>query len=55
MTCVGFELMVPASERVKTVHALDLSATVIGKRSIYGKMFPIKVDDLHEVYIWAVP
>jgi hypothetical protein len=27
---VGFELTIPAFERVKTVHALDISATVIG-------------------------
>jgi hypothetical protein len=30
MPCVGFELTVPASERAKTVHVLDRSATVIG-------------------------
>jgi hypothetical protein len=30
MHCVGFEPMIPASERVKTVHALDRSATVTG-------------------------
>jgi hypothetical protein len=30
MPCVGFESMIPASERVKTVHALDRSATVTG-------------------------
>jgi hypothetical protein len=28
--CVGFEPMIPASERAKTVHALDRSATVTG-------------------------
>jgi hypothetical protein len=27
---VGFELTIPASERAKTVHALDRSATVTG-------------------------
>jgi hypothetical protein len=32
MLCVGFEPMVPASEGAKTVHALDCSATVTGKR-----------------------
>jgi hypothetical protein len=31
MPCVGFEPMIPASEQAKTVHALDLSATVIGQ------------------------
>jgi hypothetical protein len=30
MTFVGFEHTVPASERAKTVHALDRSATVTG-------------------------
>jgi hypothetical protein len=30
MPCVGFEPMVPTSERSKTVHALDRSATVTG-------------------------
>jgi hypothetical protein len=30
MPCVGLELAIPASERAKTVHALDRSATVTG-------------------------
>jgi hypothetical protein len=30
MTYVRFEPTIPASERAKTVHALDLSATVTG-------------------------
>jgi hypothetical protein len=30
MSWVGFELTIPASERAKTVHALDRSATVTG-------------------------
>jgi hypothetical protein len=30
MPCVGFGPTIPASERVKTVHALDRSATVTG-------------------------
>jgi hypothetical protein len=29
MPSVGFELTIPAFERVKTVHALDRAATVI--------------------------
>jgi hypothetical protein len=29
---VGFEPTIPASERAKTVHALDRSATVTGPR-----------------------
>jgi hypothetical protein len=31
MPFVGFEPMIPASERAKTVHALDRSATVTGR------------------------
>jgi hypothetical protein len=31
MPRVGFETMVPAIERMKTVHALNRTATVIGK------------------------
>jgi hypothetical protein len=30
MLCVGFEPAIPASERAKTVYALDRSATVTG-------------------------
>jgi hypothetical protein len=30
MTRVGSEFMIPGFERAKTVHALDLAATVIG-------------------------
>jgi hypothetical protein len=30
MPRVGFELMIPAFERAKTVHALDRASTVIG-------------------------
>jgi hypothetical protein len=30
MHWVGFEYTIPASERAKTVHALDRAATVIG-------------------------
>jgi hypothetical protein len=31
MPFVGLEPTIPASERAKTVHALDLAATVTGK------------------------
>jgi hypothetical protein len=31
MPCVGFEPSIQASERAKTVHDLDRSATVTGK------------------------
>jgi hypothetical protein len=30
MSCVGFKPTIPASERTKTVHALDRAATVTG-------------------------
>jgi hypothetical protein len=30
MPCLGFEPTIPASERAKTVRALDTSVTVIG-------------------------
>jgi hypothetical protein len=35
MPLVGFELTITASVRAKTVHALDLSATVTGPRLLY--------------------
>jgi hypothetical protein len=35
MPWVGFENTIPASERAKTVHALDRSATVTGKLFLY--------------------
>jgi hypothetical protein len=34
MPCVGFEHTIPASERAKTVHALDRSSTVTGPFSL---------------------
>jgi hypothetical protein len=34
MPCVGFEPITPASERAKTVHALDRAATVTGRLEI---------------------
>jgi hypothetical protein len=33
---VGFEPTIPASERAKTVHALDRPATVIGFNALHG-------------------
>jgi hypothetical protein len=35
MPRVGFEPTIPAFERAKTVHALDLAATVIGCEGVY--------------------
>jgi hypothetical protein len=39
MPCVEFEPTVPASERAKTVHALDRSATVTGSGEIKRQLF----------------
>jgi hypothetical protein len=54
MLWVGFELTVPASERAKTVHALDLAPAVIGKSVICSRLFHSKVpcrdDKWHQVY-----
>jgi hypothetical protein len=36
MTWVEFEPTIPASERAKTVHALDRSATVAGTPETYN-------------------
>jgi hypothetical protein len=38
MPCVGFETMILASERAKTVHASDRSATVTGNGLILLKI-----------------
>jgi hypothetical protein len=37
MRFVGFEAMITASDRAKTVHALDRSATVTG-HAVYTKV-----------------
>jgi hypothetical protein len=37
MPQVEFEPTIPAFERAKTVHALDLAATVISSEEIWGK------------------
>jgi hypothetical protein len=36
---MGFELTIPASERAKTVHALDSSATVTGNYEVTRLQF----------------
>jgi hypothetical protein len=36
MPYVGFQPTIPASEQVKTVHALDRSATVTGDYKTYS-------------------
>jgi hypothetical protein len=38
MPRVGFECMVPASERTKTVYVLDRSATVAGYSNCYSTL-----------------
>jgi hypothetical protein len=50
MSCVGFEPTIPASERAKTVHALDHSATVTGitvSKTVKFKRISIR----HKVYM----
>jgi hypothetical protein len=37
--CVGLKPTIPASERAKTVHALDRSATVTGSRHLQNNVF----------------
>jgi hypothetical protein len=39
MTWVGFEPMIPAFERAKTIHALERAATLIGFVHTYFKEF----------------
>jgi hypothetical protein len=42
MRQVGFKSTIPAFQRVKTVHALDRAATVIGKQ--YGDIIKLKTN-----------
>jgi hypothetical protein len=42
---MGFERTIPSSERAKTVHALDRSATVTGCGNCWG-VFILKVQSL---------
>jgi hypothetical protein len=44
MSWVGFEPTIAASERAKTVYALDRSATVTGKRDVYMQWINIQVN-----------
>jgi hypothetical protein len=46
MPSVGFEPTIPASERAKTVHALDRAATVIGTRSSETQFYILKYTGL---------
>jgi hypothetical protein len=52
MPWVEFEPTVPASERVKTVHALDRSATVLtpfqisSENNVFRKIFEFKADEI---------
>jgi hypothetical protein len=39
MSCVGFKPTIPTSERAKTVHALDRSATVTGMLSLGAYLY----------------
>jgi hypothetical protein len=47
MPWVGFEPTVPASERAKTVHALDRSSTVTGVRGYR----PTKLLENKNIYV----
>jgi hypothetical protein len=51
MPRVGFEHTIPAFERLKTVHALDRAATVIGPvSSIYHNLFGVMTCSLMDVH-----
>jgi hypothetical protein len=47
MTQVGFKLMTPVFEQVKTVHALDWTATVISLPTVSSNMKPKAYRSLH--------
>jgi hypothetical protein len=49
MPCVGFERTITASERAKTVHALDRSATVTGMVCFTMLEFKIKKKTMKKV------
>jgi hypothetical protein len=42
---VGFEATIPVFERAKTVHALDIEATVIGKIRVTLQNIKGKTED----------
>jgi hypothetical protein len=47
MLRVGFEPRIPVSKRVKTVHALDCAATVIGAFcSIHTNLCGTKIEEM---------
>jgi hypothetical protein len=46
MPCVGFQPTITASERAKTVHALDRSATVTGQIQYYKMISVTNVSDV---------
>jgi hypothetical protein len=54
MSRVGFETTVPVSERAKTVHALDHSATVTGLSSIICNIYKLYVFDKYALYVLAL-
>jgi hypothetical protein len=56
MPCVGFEPTIPASERAKTIHALDHSATVTGcvcGQVVNKSSHPIQ-DPTRGIIIWNI-
>jgi hypothetical protein len=48
---MGFEHMIPASERAKTVHALDRSANVTGGHDIIRGNFHTKNQFMLLIYV----
>jgi hypothetical protein len=50
MSWVGFEPTITASERAKTVHALDRTATVIGRVNEYLLVFSYEAG--YKKYLW---
>jgi hypothetical protein len=50
MPQVWFEPTIPASERAKTVHALDLSTTAIGEKELYPLLI-LSIDTSYSIHI----
>jgi hypothetical protein len=56
MTSVGFEPKIPASERTKTVHALERSTTVTSNRYLISYKFVRSLfnDALSTMILWNI-
>jgi hypothetical protein len=56
MPCVGFETTIPASERVKSVHALDRSAIVTGNELFTFLKYSYRVCfNNHDLFTMCLP